>query len=110
MRARIAERADHVEELDDGPRPPVEHEQRGRVLLGRLHMEEVHTLAVDGRDVLGPCVEASLERPPVEGFAPGAGKVLEVIERYAPLPPGAWKGSRPAGVGETRPEVLDLAL
>ena len=47
MRRRVRERADDLEQLDDRARPAVRDDQRQRVLVRRLHMDEVDTEAVD---------------------------------------------------------------
>ena len=52
VRGRIGERADGLEQLDDRAGPTVGHDQRQRVLVIRLDVDEVHVDAVDlGREL-----------------------------------------------------------
>ena len=52
VRGRVGERADGLEQLDDRARPAVRHDQRQRVLMPRLHMDEVDVQPVDlGREL-----------------------------------------------------------
>jgi hypothetical protein len=50
--SRIGEGADRLEQLDDRARPAVRHDQRQRVLVLRLHVDEVDVDAVDLGDEL----------------------------------------------------------
>ena len=52
VRGRVGQRADGVEQLDDGAGPAVGHDQRQRVLVRRLDVDEVDVHAVDlGREL-----------------------------------------------------------
>ena len=52
VRGRVGERADRIEQLDDRAGPAVGHDQRQRVLVPRLHVDEVDVHSVDlGREL-----------------------------------------------------------
>jgi hypothetical protein len=47
VRRRVGERADDVQHLDDRARPAVRDDERQRVLVRRLDVDEVDVKAVD---------------------------------------------------------------
>ena len=47
VRGRVGQRADRVEQLDHGAGPAVGHDQRQRVRVRRLDVDEVDVHAVD---------------------------------------------------------------
>src|SRR5213078_3869431 len=52
VRGRVRQRADGVDHLHDGAGPAVGHDQRQRVVVGRLDVDEVDVHAVDlGREL-----------------------------------------------------------
>ena len=85
--ARVGQRTDHVEELDDRARPPVADDQRERVRLGRAHVQEVDALTVDLGDEVLERVEARLDGTPVEVVAPVRHAAPAGTELRSRLPP-----------------------
>ena len=108
--ARVAQRPDQVEVLEDRHRPAVRADQRQRVGLGRAHVEEVHRLAVDRRRELRVGVEPGLLVAPVEGRAPVVDELAHVLERDAVVPVGAGQLIGPAHPGQACLEVVEVGL
>ena len=74
VRGRVGERADGLEELDDRAGPAVRHDQRQRVLVRRLHVDEVDVHAVDLGHELRQRVQSRLARAPVVLASPSSGR------------------------------------
>src|SRR5712692_7420168 len=107
---RVAQRADDLGELRHRPRPPVRHDERQRVGLGRADVDEVNALAVDRRGELREAVELCLGRPPVVAVAPVAAQLLQVAELGAVVPTRAVDLVREAGLSQARPQVVEHRL
>src|SRR5579884_2395449 len=86
VRARVGQRTDDVEELDDRAGPAVRDDERERVRLGRPHVEEVDALAVDLRDELVERVEPRLLLAPVVPVPPVLDELAQVAELRAVVP------------------------
>ena len=108
--ARVGERVDDVEELDEGSGPAVEQQQRRGVRLGRTDVEEVVLLPVDHRGELRVPVDAGLLGPPVEPGSPVLGQLAQVRHGNSLGPLGARQGVRPPGVGQPRVQVVEGGL
>ncbi len=107
VRSRVAERLDHVEELDERTRPPVGEQQRERALDRRRGVEEVHAGAVDlGAEVVER-VHARLPGGPVVVLGPVRDQLAQVLELGAVVPARAGDLGREAGRPQARPEVLE---
>jgi hypothetical protein len=78
VRGRVGERADDLEQFDDGARPAVGHDERQRVRVRRLHVDEVDVDAVDLRLELRQRVESRLTLAPV---VLGRPEVREPLDR-----------------------------
>jgi hypothetical protein len=70
VRRRVGEWADDLQHLDDRARPAVRDDQRQRVFVTRLDMDEVDVEAVDLRQKLREGVQPRLEPPEVVFAAP----------------------------------------
>ena len=64
VRGRVRQGADGVDQLHDGAGPAVGHDQRQRVLVRRLHVDEVDVHAVDLGRELRERVQPRLARAP----------------------------------------------
>ena len=63
VRGRVGQRADGVDQLDHRAGPAVGHDQRQRVLVRRLDVDEVDVHAVDLGDELRQRVQLRLDPP-----------------------------------------------
>ena len=108
--ARIRQRADQAEIVDERSRVAVEQEQRRGIRLARAHVDEVDRLAVDGRRELRQLVDPGLLGAPVERGAPPLGESLEVVERHALAPALARQGVGPARARESIVEIVEVGL
>jgi hypothetical protein len=61
MGGRVGERADRLEQLDHRARPAVGHDQRQRVLVIGLRVDELDLHAIDLGRELRECVQLLLE-------------------------------------------------
>src|ERR1700729_3467997 len=82
----IAERADDLHELHERSRPSVRENDRQRVPVRRVYMDEVNAKPVDLGAVLGEGVDASFEPAPVMLVAPVGDQRLGLLEGYALRP------------------------
>ena len=111
VRARVGQRADDVEELDDRARPAVREQQRQRVRLGRAHVQEVDVLPVDLGGELrvarsaAPRARASRSRR--ASTRPGP---CRYADGHAAAPADAGQLVRPAGPGEPVAQVVQVGL
>ena len=96
VRGRVGEWADGLEQLDDRARPAVRHDQRQRVLVGRLHVDEVDVQPVDLGLELRQRVESRLTPAPVVLGRPVAGELLHRRQLHALRPIGDEFLGRPA--------------
>ena len=111
MGGGVAERADHVLELDDRARPAVGHDQRQRVGLGGAGVDEVEVdvtaaVGVDRGRELRPAVQCRFRRPPVVPVQPVCAQALNGGELGAVVPPRAGDLVRPAGAPQAVAEIL----
>jgi hypothetical protein len=109
MRPRIAQRADHLEELDDARGPAMGEDQREGVGLFGLDVEEVDGLTVDLGEKLRVGVEPRLPGAPVEPVQPLLGQFLDEGDRLAAAPIGG-RGMRPARHGQAFLQIGDLIV
>ena len=101
---RIGQRADDLGELDERSRPAVRDEQRERVRMLRLLMDEVNFQSVDGGREVVELVQLPFLCPPVELVAPVRHQVLEIGDVSA-VGPAILKRRRKPRTGEPRLEV-----
>jgi hypothetical protein len=80
---RVGQRADGLQEFDDRAGPAVRHDQRQRVLMRRLHMDEVDIHPVDLGRELRQRVELRLDLAPVVVGRPVAGERLHRRQLHA---------------------------
>ena len=83
MRGRVRQWADDLEHLDHRARPSVGDDQRQRILVRRLHVDEVDVLAVDLRLELRQRVQLLLAPAPVIAGHPVAGQLLDRRQLHA---------------------------
>ena len=83
MRSRVAKGADNVQHLEDGTWPAVRDDERQRVLVWRLDVDEVDVEAIDLRDELRQRVQPRLEPPEVVLGGPVAHELLHRRELHA---------------------------
>ena len=74
---RVGQGADGLEQLHDRAGPPVRHDQRQRIFVPRLHVDEVDPDAVDVRGELRQRVQPLLAAPPVVVRRPVPGELLD---------------------------------
>ena len=108
--ARIAQRPGQIEVFEDGHRPAVRTDQRQRVGLGRAHVEEVHSLAVNGRRELRIAVQPRLVHAPVEARAPVGDELADVVTRNAVAPLHTGQLVRPADPLQPGLEIFEVGL
>jgi hypothetical protein len=108
VEAGLGEQREHVEELDDAPRPPVGEDDREGVCARRAGMQKVDRQAVDRGGELWHGVETPLGCAPVVVLGPSRTASLEQLERDALALIGGWLG--PAGRPQPRAEVLELGV
>jgi hypothetical protein len=87
---RVRERFDYLEELDDGARPAVRHEQRHGLLMRRADVRELDVQPVDLGDELRQLVERRLDLAPVVVCAPILDERLELgqLDTLGPVADG----------------------
>jgi hypothetical protein len=115
----IGERAEDVEEFDEGAGPAVGQEERGRVGIRRADVEEVEALTGGGGQEVRPGVDAGLAGAPVVAVEPVGDGFLQDGLGDAEAPGGARGIRGPAdaiqalaevgenGVGHVNRETLD---
>ena len=87
----VAEGADHVAQVPEGPRPAVREDERDRVRPPPAHVDEVDGRALDLDAEVGQAVHLRLVRAPVVTLEPVFGELTQV---------GAVHAVGPAVVGE----------
>ena len=107
VRGRVGQGTDGLEQLDDRAGPAMRHDQRHRVRVTRLDVDEVDVHAVDLRHELREGVQPRLGLPPVVLGRPVAGELFERRELHALRPildellgGPARRRDAPAEVGE----------
>ena len=110
MGAWVAQRFDHVEELDDRSGPAVREDQGQGIGLGRTGVYEMHVLAVDRRRVLIERVQAGLLRPPVVLIGPVVDQLAQVGHVGTEVPPGAGNLIGEAGIVQSLTEIGQLGV
>ena len=108
VRGRIRERADGLEQLDDRAGPTVGHDQRQRILVLRLHVDEVDLDPVDLGRELRQRVELRLGLAPVVVGRPVARELLQCPQLYALRPICNQLVGGPARLRDAPPQVVDL--
>ena len=106
VRGRVGERADDLEQLDDRARPAVRHDQRQRVLVPRLHVDEVDVHPVDLGLELRQRVQPRLAPAPVVLGRPVAGERLDRRQLHALRAICDELLGRPAHRGDAAAQVL----
>lgn len=107
--ARVGERADDVEHLDDGAGPAVGDDERQRVRLGRADVQGVDRLPVEGGEQLRVLVEACLPGAPVVAVRPVVGDLTEVGDGHAALPADVGQVG-PPGALDALAEVVERGV
>ena len=107
VRGRVGQRADGLEQLDDRAGPAVRHDQRQRVLVPRLHVDEVDVHPVDLGLELRQRVQSRLAPAPVVIGRPVAGELLDRRQLHALRPIGDQLPGGPARRGDAPPKVGD---
>ena len=110
VRGRVGEWADGLEQLDDRARPAVRHDQRQRVLVRRLHVDEVDVQPVDLGLELRQRVQSRLAPAPVVFGRPVAGELLHRRQLHTLRPIGDEFLGRPASRIDAAAQFFDLAL
>jgi hypothetical protein len=110
VRGRVGERADGLEQLDDRAGPPVRHDQRQRVFVRRLHVDEVDVHPVDLGRELRQRVESCLALAPVVLGRPVAGELLHRGELHALRAIVDELLARPPCGRDALAEVVDLLV
>ena len=107
VRGRVGERADDPEHLDHRAGPAVRDDQRQRVLVPRLHVDEVDVDPVDLGRELRQRVQSRLARAPVVIGRPVAGELLNRRQLHALRPISDEFLAGPARRGDAPPKVGD---
>ena len=110
VRGRVGQRADGLEQLDDRAGPAVRHDQRQRIRVRRLHVDEVHVLTVDLGLELRQRVQPRLASAPVVLGRPVAGELLQRSQLHALRAIGNQFLRGPARRGDAPPKVGDRFL
>ena len=100
VRRRVGQRADRLEQLDDRAGPAVRHDQRQRVLVLGLDVDEVDVHPVDLGRELRQRVEPCLGLAPVVVGRPVARQLLDRRQLHALRPIGDELLARQPGGGE----------
>ena len=107
MRGRVGEWADGLEQLDDRARPAVRHDQRQRVLVRRLHVDEMDVQPVDLGLELRQRVQPRLAPAPVVIGRPVTGELLRRRQLHTLRPIGDEFPGRPARLANTPPQIVE---
>ena len=107
VRGRVGERADDPEQLDHRAWPAVRDDQRQRVRVPRLHVNEVDALPVNLGPELRQRVQPCLARAPVVAGRPEAGELLEHRQLHALRPVGDELLGGPTRRRDAPPQVGD---
>ena len=110
VRGRVGQRPDGLEQLDDRAGPAVRHDQRQRIRVRRLHVDEVHVLTVDLGLELRQRVQPRLASAPVVLGRPVAGELLQRSQLHALRAIGDQFLRGPARRGDAPPKVGDRFL
>src|SRR5262249_30895308 len=110
VRGWVGERADDPEQLDDRAGPAVRDDQWQRVLVPRLHMDEVDGDPVDLRLELREGVQPRLNPPEVVLGVPVARERLQRYQLHALRPIVDELLAGPARRGDAAPQFGDLLL
>ena len=107
VRGRVGKRADDPEQLDDRAGPAVRDDQRQRLRVPRLYVDEVDVHPVDLGLELRQRVQSRLARAPVVLGRPVAGQLLDRRQLNALRPVGDQLLAGPPRRGDAPPEVGD---
>jgi hypothetical protein len=107
---RVAERADHLQHLDDRSRPAVGEDDRQRVGVRRHRVDEVDVEAVDLGDEVGDGVQPLLDPSHVVVLGPVADQLGDRLEPHPLGRVGDGLALGEAGRGEASAEVVDIGL
>ena len=110
VRGWVRERSDGLEQLDDRAGPTVRHDQRQRVLVPRLHMDEVDVHPVDLGRELRQRVQPRLHAPEVVLVRPIVRERPCRRQLHALRPIGDELLAGPARRRDAPAEVVDLLL
>ena len=106
--ARVGQRTDQVDEVDDRARVTVPEDEGHRTRLRRPDVDEMDRLAVDLGRELGIAVERCLLGTPVEVRRPIPRQIGEVFAGHAPLPARGWRLFRETCSEQTRSKVGEI--
>jgi hypothetical protein len=110
VRGRVGERADGLEQLDDRAGPAVRHDQRQRVLVRRLHVDEVDLDPVDLGPELRERVELRFGLAPVVVGGPVPRELLQRRQLDALRPVRDELLAGPARRRDAAAQVVQLLL
>ena len=110
VRGRVGQRADGLEQLDHRAGPAVRHDQRQRVLVSRLHVDEVDVHAVDLGRELRERVQLRLRLAPVVVVRPVTRELLERLQLDALRPVGDQLLAGPARLRDAPAQVVQILL
>ena len=108
VRGRVRQRPDGVDHLDHGAGPAVGHDQRQRILMRRLDVDEVDVHAVDLADELRQRVQTRLDPPEVVLVQPVTRERLQRLQLDALRAVGRQLGARPACRADALAQVVQL--
>ena len=107
---RVRQRPDGVDHLDHGTGPTVGHDQRQRVLVRRLDVDEVELHAVDLADKLRQRVQPRLDPPEVVLAQPVTRERLQHLQLDPLRPVGDQLLARPTRRGDAFAQCLELLV
>ena len=110
MGGRVGEWADGFEQLDDRARPAVRHDQRQRVRMGRLHMDEVDVQPVELGLELRQRVQSRFTLAPVVLGRPEPGERLRRRQLHTLRAIGDEFLGRPTSRIDATAKVVDRLL
>ena len=110
VRRRVGERADGLQQLDDRAGPAVGHDQRQRVLVRRLHVDEMDLDPVDLGRELRQRVELRFGLAPVVLGRPVTSELLHRRQLDALRPVSDELLAGPARRGDAPAQIVHLLL
>ena len=110
VRGRVRQRPDGVDHLDHGAGPAVGHDQRQRILVRRLDVDEVDVDAIDLADELRQRVQARLDPPEVVFVQPVTRERLQRPELDTLRSVGDQLLARPTCRADASAQIVELLL
>jgi hypothetical protein len=108
VRGRVRQRADGVEHLDHGAGPAVGHDQRQRVLVTRLHVDEVDVNPVDLGRELRQRVQPRFDAAEVVVGRPRSCELTQRRQPHALRPIFDQLLARPTRRSDATAQIVDL--